>query len=85
MTDLKKEIVCNEMLGQLGRREIWSGEVLTLFLGIMKMYVPVLQTNFKKLGDILEAFLGALWTDSDNDFQDCLNWFRNLVFVRTVH
>jgi ribonuclease-3 len=27
------------------------------------------RTNTKKLGDILEAFIGALWTDSGNDFR----------------
>lgn len=66
MTDLKKEIVCNEMLGSLSQK-----------IGLDKFYiisrhnedVCAGRTNPKKLGDILEAFLGALWTDSDNNFQ----------------
>jgi ribonuclease-3 len=65
MTDLKKEIVCNEMLGSLSQK-----------IGLDKFYiisrhnedVCAGRTNFKKLGDILEAFLGALWTDSGNNF-----------------
>ena len=63
MTDLKKEIVCNEMLGQLSQK-----------IGLDRFYIISRhneevcsgRTNFKKLGDILEAFLGALWTDSDD-------------------
>ena len=63
MTDLKKEIVCNEMLGSLSQK-----------IGLDKFYiisrhnedVCAGRSNFKKLGDILEAFLGALWTDSDD-------------------
>jgi ribonuclease-3 len=66
MTDLKKEIVCNEMLGSLSKK-----------IGLDKFYiisrhnedVCAGRDNFKKLGDILEAFLGALWTDSGNDFK----------------
>jgi len=36
------------------------------------------RTNFKKLGDILEAFLGALWTDSD-DFKTVYEFVICLV------
>jgi ribonuclease-3 len=66
MTDLKKEIVCNEMLGTLSQK-----------IGLDKFYiisrhnedVCAGRINSKKLGDILEAFIGALWTDSGNDFK----------------
>jgi ribonuclease-3 len=66
LTDLKKDIVCNEMLGCLSQK-----------IGLDKFYiisrhnedVCAGRTNTKKLGDILEAFIGALWTDSGNDFQ----------------
>jgi ribonuclease-3 len=66
MTDLKKEIVCNEMLGTLSQK-----------IGLDRFYIISRhnedvcsgRTNSKKLGDILEAFIGALWTDSDNDFK----------------
>jgi ribonuclease-3 len=65
LTDLKKEIVCNEMLGNLSMK-----------LGLDKFYIISRhnedacagRTNLKKLGDILEAFIGALWTDCGNDF-----------------
>lgn len=66
LTDLKKEIVCNEMLGQLSQK-----------IGLDKFYIISRhnedicagRTNLKKLGDILEAFIGALWTDTGNDYR----------------
>ena len=65
LTNLRKEIVCNAMLG-----------TLTQIIGLDKFYVISRHNedvcagrqNTKKLGDILEAFIGALWTDSDNNF-----------------
>lgn len=66
LTDLKKDIVCNEMLGYLSAK-----------IGLDKFYIISRhnedscngRTNTKKLGDILEAFIGALWTDCGNNFQ----------------
>ena len=37
------------------------------------------RTNTKKLGDILEAFIGALWTDSENDFKIVYQFVISLV------
>lgn len=66
LTDLKKEIVCNETLGKLSEK-----------IGLSKFYVISRhnedicagRNNTKKLGDILEAFIGALWTDTNYDFK----------------
>jgi ribonuclease-3 len=66
LTDLKKEIVCNETLGKLSQQ-----------IGLDEFYIISRhnedvcggRTNLKKLGDILEAFIGALWTSTDQDFQ----------------
>ena len=76
MTDLKKEIVCNEMLGTLSQK-----------IGLDKFYiisrhnedVCAGRANSKKLGDILEAFIGALWTDSGNDFKTLYSFVICLV------
>jgi ribonuclease-3 len=65
LTDLKKDIVCNDMLGSL-----------SLKIGLDKFYIISRhnedicsgRANVKKLGDILEAFIGALWTDCGNDY-----------------
>ncbi len=66
LTNLRKEIVCNAMLGTLTQK-----------IGLDDYYVISKHNedacngrgNHKKLGDILEAFIGALWTDSGYNFQ----------------
>jgi ribonuclease-3 len=76
LTDLKKDIVCNEMLGTLSQK-----------IGLDKYYVIsrhnddicVGRTNNKKLGDILEAFIGALWTDSGNNFQVVYSFLISII------
>lgn len=76
LTDLKKEIVCNEMLGYLSQT-----------IGLDKFYIMSRhnedicggRTNLKKLGDILEAFIGALWTDTDQNFQVVYGFIVSLI------
>jgi len=76
MTDLKKEIVCNETLGTLSAK-----------IGLDKFYIISRhneeacngRANAKKLGDILEAFIGALWTDCGNDFKTTYKFVISLV------
>jgi ribonuclease-3 len=66
LTDLKKEIVCNDTLGKLSEK-----------IGLNEFYIISRhnedicfgRANIKKLGDILEAFIGALWSDSGYNFQ----------------
>jgi ribonuclease-3 len=68
LTDARKELVNNERIGQL-----------SLQIGLNRFYVISRhneesaaihgRTNLKKLGDIFEAFLGALWTDCGNRFE----------------
>ena len=67
LTDARKVLVNNECIGQLSKTS-----------GLDKFYVisrhneesPAIagRTNTKKLGDIFEAFIGALWTDCGNRF-----------------
>lgn len=76
LTDLKKDIVCNEMLGSL-----------SLKIGLDQFYIISRhnedvcngRTNAKKLGDILEAFIGALWTDCGNNFQIVSSFIVSLI------
>jgi ribonuclease-3 len=76
LTNLRKEIVCNSMLG-----------ILTQKIGLDKFYVISRHNedvcagrqNIKKLGDILEAFIGALWTDSKNDFPTVYTFIISLI------
>jgi ribonuclease-3 len=66
LTNLRKEIVCNNMLGELTKKI-----KLNEFYIISKHNEDACngRYNVKKLGDILEAFIGALWTDCGNNFQ----------------
>ena len=67
LTDARKELVNNERLGELSKT-----------MGLNRFYVISRhnedsvaidgRNNAKKLGDIFEAFLGALWTDCGNRF-----------------
>ena len=67
LTDARKELVNNERIGQLSKH-----------LGLDAFYVISRhneesaaisgRTNLKKLGDIFEAFLGALWADCGTRF-----------------
>lgn len=67
LTDARKELVNNERIGELSKK-----------IGLDKFYVisrhnetsAAIQgrTNLQKLGDIFEAFLGALWSDCGNRF-----------------
>jgi len=76
LTNLRKEIVCNNMLG-----------VLTQKIKLNDYYVISKhnedacagRNNVKKLGDILEAFIGALWTDSDYNFQIIYSFIISMI------
>jgi ribonuclease-3 len=76
LTDLKKDIVCNEMLGVLSQK-----------IGLDKFYIISRHNedvcngrlNMKKLGDILEAFIGALWLDCNHDFATVYSFIVGLI------
>lgn len=76
LTDLKKEIVCNETLGKLSQT---IG--LDVFYVISRHNEDICfgRSNIKKLGDILEAFIGALWTDSNYNFQVIYAFIVSLI------
>lgn len=67
LTDARKTLVNNECIGQLSKK-----------IGLDRFYVISRhneesvaingRNNTKKLGDIFEAFIGALWTDCGNRF-----------------
>lgn len=76
LTDLKKEIVCNETLGKLSQT---IG--LDAFYIISRHNEDICfgRTNLKKLGDILEAFIGALWTDTHHNFDGVYKFVVRLI------
>jgi ribonuclease-3 len=76
LTDLKKEIVCNETLGKMNQK---IG--LDVFYVISRHNEDICfgRSNIKKLGDILEAFIGALWVDSNYNFQIIYKFVVSLI------
>jgi ribonuclease-3 len=76
LTDLKKEIVCNETLGKLSQ-----AIGLDAFYIISRHNEDICfgRVNLKKLGDILEAFIGALWTDTNHNFDVVYKFVVSLV------
>jgi len=76
LTNLRKEIVCNSMLG-----------ILTIKLKLNEFYIISRhneelcngRNNIKKLGDILEAFIGALWIDSEYSFNIIYSFVVSLI------
>jgi len=76
LTDLKKEIVCNETLGKLSQT---IGLDAFYIISRHNEDICAGRTNLKKLGDILEAFIGALWTDTDHEFASVYKFVVGLV------
>ncbi len=78
LTDARKELVNNERIGELSKK-----------IGLDRFYVisrhneesPAIsgRTNLKKLGDIFEAFLGALWTDCGNRFDVVYTFITSIM------
>jgi ribonuclease-3 len=76
LTNLRKEIVCNNMLGDLTQKI-----KLNNFYVISKHNEEACngRHNGKKLGDILEAFIGALWIDCEYNFQTVYSFVVSLI------
>jgi len=76
LTNLRKEIVCNSMLGDLTQKIR-----LNNFYVISKHNEEACngRHNGKKLGDILEAFIGSLWIDCGYNFQVVYSFVVSLI------
>jgi ribonuclease-3 len=76
LTNLRKEIVCNSMLGELAQLI-----KLNHFYVISKHNEDVCngRHNGKKLGDILESFIGALWIDCNYNFNTVYSFIVALI------
>lgn len=76
LTNLRKEIVCNTMLGELTKKI-----KLNDFYVISKHNEEACNGRFnsKKLGDILEAFIGALWIECEYNFNTVYTFVVSLI------
>jgi dsRNA-specific ribonuclease len=75
ITDKKIAIVNNEAIGQLALDMGWNKWLILSKHAESKM----MRTHLKTLGDIFEAFIGAIYRDfSKIQIQDTGGWFSNL-------
>lgn len=78
LTDARKELVNNERIGQLSKQ--LGLDVFYVISRHNEESVAIAgRTNLKKLGDIFEAFLGALWTDCGNRFHIVYTFVVNVM------
>jgi ribonuclease-3 len=78
LTDLRKELVNNQRLGELSQK-IGLPEFFVISRHNEEAVAIHGRTNTKKLGDILEAFIGALWTDCGNRFDIVYTFVRTVI------
>jgi len=69
LTNTRKLIVRNRTLGILARDNLRLDRFFVISRHVEEMRVDHGRQNIEKLGDVLEAFIAALWLDSGRDFQ----------------
>lgn len=69
LTNTRKLIVRNKTLGALARDKLNLDKFFVVSKHVEEMLPTHGRQNIEKLGDVLEAFIAALWIDSGMDFQ----------------
>ena len=77
LTNTRKLIVRNRTLGMLARM-LGLDKFFVISKHVEEMKPEHGRQNIEKLGDVLEAFIAALWLDSNKDFQTVH------IFITTV-
>ena len=68
LTNARKLIVRNKTLGTLARDKIGLDKFFVISKHVEEMRPEHGRQNIEKLGDVLEAFIAALWIDCGHDF-----------------
>jgi len=68
LTNARKLIVRNKTLGTLARDKLGLDKFFVISKHVEEMRPEHGRQNIEKLGDVLEAFIAALWIDSGYDF-----------------
>lgn len=79
LTNLRKMIVRNRTLGTLARDKLHLDTFFVVSRHVEEMRAEHGRQNIEKLGDVLEAFLAALWIDSGFDFQIINTFIVSLI------
>jgi ribonuclease-3 len=79
LTNTRKLIVRNKTLGALARDKLHLDKFFVISKHVEEMKPEHGRQNIEKLGDVLEAFIAALWIDSGFKFDVVNEFVVNLV------
>jgi len=79
LTNTRKLIVRNKTLGMLARDKLKLDRFFVISKHVDEMKPEHGRQNIEKLGDVLEAFIAALWIDSNNDFKVVSDFILYLI------
>lgn len=79
LTNTRKLIVRNRTLGILARDHLKLSKFFVISKHVEEMKPEHGRQNIEKLGDVLEAFIAALWIDSNKDYKTVYNFIVNMI------
>lgn len=79
LTNTRKLIVRNKTLGTLARDKLHLDRFFVVSKHVEEMVSTHGRQNIEKLGDVLEAFIAALWIDSGFQFQVVNDFIVNMI------
>ena len=79
LTNTRKLIVRNQTLGILARDSLNLSKFFVISKHVEGMKPENGRENIEKLGDVLEAFIAALWLDSDKDYKIVYKFIVNII------
>jgi ribonuclease-3 len=79
LTNTRKLIVRNRTLGLLARDKLHLSKFFVISKHVEEMKPEHGRQNIEKLGDVLEAFIAALWIDSGKDYNSVYSFIVNMI------
>lgn len=79
LTNTRKLIVRNRTLGLLARDNLKLDKYFVISKHVEEMKPEHGRQNLEKLGDVLEAFIAALWLDSGYDYNIVYDFVTNMI------
>lgn len=79
LTNTRKLIVRNRTLGFLARDNLKLDKFFVISKHVEEMKPEHGRQNIEKLGDVLEAFIAALWLDSNKDYSIVYKFIVNMI------
>jgi ribonuclease-3 len=79
LTNTRKLLVRNRTLGTLARDNLKLDKYFVISKHVEEMRPEHGRQNLEKLGDVLEAFIAALWIDSGKDFNTVYTFITSVI------